>query len=312
MDVTISLNGGALVRSQGFMGSRFLCEAFVKRGHNLRAINPEDIYNESCNEKGCFYSRRTFSYDSSNDSFFESERDFKLSGDVFFVYGLGEDSSNPVISQKFMNQLFDLEAYYDYVLNSANATSYENKLKQQSFLKREGFPVIPSFDVGSFLDLECLIISEGGVIAKPHVGFLGKGVLYAGSSADLPIDFDFGNYVFQKFVPATEERRYLFLDNNLLLQRRVQRSGPFGREVYGGVDLIEGPKRERDLARRIMDSVGMFYGSVDFRGEGQSYVLEVNGSGTGVAPPDDGDLRDCYNLSGPIVKAVERKLEGSV
>lgn len=305
MDISISLNQGALLSQKGFVGSRLLCEAFINRGHNLRAINPADVFYRGKK----VFSRNSFGYLKENDSFYKREEDFPLEGDIFFVYGLGEDPNNMEVSKRFMQSLFVIENQYPVVLNSAETTSYEDKEKQNSYLLNNNFPVIPSYRICSRNDLEEVILEGEKIIAKPKLGFLGKGVLYFDNSDNLPEDFDFNEYVFQRFVPANEERRYLFLDGSLILQRSVGRKGPPGNEVYDGVTLIEGPNEEREMAREIIKNLDIFYGAVDFRGHPRSYILEINGSGTGVAPPDDGNLRDCYNIAGPIVKATERKLE---
>ena len=82
------------------------------------------------------------------------------------------------------------------------------------------------------------------------------------------------------------------------------KQGEPGRERCTNVDLMEGIPREIEIARKVIEKTGMFYGAVDFRGQ---YVLEINGSGTGVAPPTTANETDSYNLSDPIVQAVERK-----
>ncbi|MEK6871953.1 MAG: hypothetical protein AABX16_03555, partial [Nanoarchaeota archaeon] len=224
-----------------------------------------------------------------------------LTGDVFFVYSLGEEMSF-ASSKKFLESLYQLERQFNVVLNSAESTSYENKSKQ----KKLNFPWIPGFDVQTAKELSDLVSSGEKIIAKPLIGLCGQGVVYLGGINDLNKICDISQFLFEKYIPASEERRYIFLDGQCIIRRKIGKDGSPGKERCTSVDLTEGNERELKIARNIIHFLGMFYGAVDFRGD---YLLEVNGSGTGVAPPTASNEVDSYNLSNPIVQAVERKIK---
>ena len=304
MDVTLSLNEEARTFYEedrlkpGYFGSLALSRAFVGRGHNLSIVHPDHIYT-SGND---VYARNVFSFHPSR-GFTRKDTNARLSGDVFFVYGLGEDKNNPVVSKSFLDLLYPLEDQFTYMLNSAESSSYEFKPKQ----KKLDLPWIPTFAINSTSDLSDLLFTGEKIIAKPSIGYAGRGVLYLESLADLGKipEREISSYVYEKFVPSQEERRYIFLDNQLIIRRRTGKQGKPGKEYASSVDLMEGVAHEIEIARRAINEVGMFYGTVDFR---EQYLLEINGSGAGVIPPSVQGQNDPYNLSGIVVQAVERLL----
>lgn len=296
MDVYLSLSAGVQRSREGYLGSRFLSNAFVERGHNLRVVFPTDIYEK----KGIISFKREFVFDGTD---FQQENVSEITeGDLFFVYSLGEEGGFNA-SGKFMDLLYPLESQFGIMLNSAKSTSYEYKPKQKSL----DLPWIPGFDVHSRQDLTDLLDSGEKLIAKPSIGLRGEGVLFLGQSSDVTKipEYLIGNYFFEKFVHSREERRYIFLDGQLIIRRKVRKEGLPGKESFAAVDLMEGNPREIEIAKRAVKETGMFYCGIDFRGD---YLLEINGSGTGVAPPTIGNEMDSYNLSSPIVQATERKL----
>lgn len=303
MDVTISLNEGARIyyeedsEKEGYLGGVFLARAFANRGHNVSIVHPRDV---NKNNKGVF-TRNLYSFSREN-GFVKSNENVLLKGDVFFVYGLGEDKESSKITSDFMNLLYPLEAQYGLMLNSAESTSYESKDK----LKTLDLPFVPGFDISSKRDLCSLLKSGEKVIAKPNVGFQGIGIRFLEGIKNISIisGDSLGDYVYQKYVPANEERRYIFLDNELIIRRRIEKRGSPGNEVCTNVNLMEGYEQEIDIARNAIEQCQMFYAAVDFRGD---YVLEINGSGTGIAPPTVKNQMDSYNLGWPIVQAVERR-----
>jgi len=304
MNITFSLNEKARTSSignktiEGYIGSGSLVRAFANRGHILNIIHPNDLY--KINDE--IYSKNIYGFDN-NVGFYKKDVRCLLSGDVFFVYGLGEDNDLD-ISKNFMNYLYQIEKQFNLVLNSAESTSYEFKPKQKTL----DLPWIPKFQVNSKNDLVSLVKYNEKIIAKPTIGFAGKGVHYIGNIDD--IDFipshQINYYVYEKFLPAREERRYLFLDNQLIIRRKIGKTGYPGKEEVISVDLFEGIDREIKLSKKIISNLEMFYGSVDFRGE---YLLEINGSGTGVAPPTINGQEDCYNIPYIILQAIERKVD---
>ncbi len=301
MNITLSLNEEARTFYEedpmkvGYIGSLSLSRAFINRGHNLSIVHPNDVYKD----KGYICARKIYGF---NNRFYKKQEDLFLFGDVFFVYGLGEDQSLD-ISKRFMDSLYTLENQFRYVLNNAESTSYEYKPKQKTL----NVPWIPGFEIKTKDDLVDLVNSGEKIIAKPNVGYASRGIRYLEKLSDtnkIPED-QINSNLYEKYIPANEERRYIFLDKELIIRRRMIKSGEPGNEISTSVDLMEGYNNEIVPARNIITSLGMFYGAVDFRGE---YVLEINGSGTGIAPPTISGQEDPYNLSSVIVQAVERRV----
>jgi len=279
----------------GYMSSRFLADAFVKRGHNLTIIHPNNLLEKD----GKIFSNKSFGF--KDGVFFDKEDNLYLKGDVFFVYSLDEERG-PESSKRFVDSLCILEKQFNFVLNTAESTSYEFKPKQ----KKLDLPWIPGFNVRRKEDLISLIDSGEKIISKPKIGACGQGINFLETREDIARIQDINNFFFEKYIPSDEERRYIFLDNQLIIGRKLTKAGTPGKERCINVDLIEGDNREIEIARKAIVQTGMFYGAVDFR---ESYLLEINGSGTGVAPPTVANELDSYNLSDPIVQAVERKLK---
>ena len=279
----------------GYMDSRCLADAFVKRGHDLGVVHPSDIF---C-KQGKLYARKIYAFN--KGVFSISQRDTMLSGDVFFVYSLNEERGLDS-SIRFIDFLYPMATQFNLVLNSAESTSYEYKPKQ----KKLNLPWIPDFDVQTAKDLSDLVASGEKIIAKPKIGACSQGIVFLEDVRDIKKIEDVHQFIFERYVPNQEERRYVFLDNQCIIQRKIKKEGAPGEERCTNVDLMEGPKKELELARQIVSSLGMFYAAVDFRGE---YLLEINGSGTGVSPITAEGEMDAYNISSPIVQAVERKLK---
>lgn len=302
MNITLSLDEECIdyfnevKTSRSYFGSLSLADAFNDKNHKLKIVHPSDVYKKN----NMIFSKRIFSFDKIL-GFNQIKSNSYLSGDVFFIYGLGEDKENPEISKKFMNYLYLLENQYFRVLNSAESTYYEFKPNQ----KKLNFPWIPHFEVKSKNNLEELILEEK-IIAKPCVGCASRGILYLSNKDDLEKINNIEDYLYERFIPAEEERRYIFLDNELMVRRKMKKYGIPGDEIVFDVNLFEGDDTEINIAKEVMRKIGMFYGAVDFRGD---YILEVNGSGTGVAPPTIKNKEDLYNLSSSIVKAVEKELK---
>lgn len=306
MDVTLSLDEECINYFNGiddlkrsYFGSLCLADAFNYRNHKLKIIHPNDIYKKN----NMIFSKRVFSFDRIL-GFNKIESNSYLSGDLFFIYGLGEDKENPKISRKFMDYLYLLENQYFRILNSAESTSYEFKPKQKTLR----FPWIPHFEVKSKNDLEELVLEEK-IIAKPCIGCASRGILYLSNKGDLEKIDNINDYLYERFIPAEEERRYIFLNNELMVRRKMKKYGIPGNEIVVDVNLFEGNDMEVNIAKEVMRKIGMFYGAVDFRG---NYILEINGSGTCVCPPTIENKNDDYNLSSSIVEAVEKELESSL
>jgi len=307
MNVTLSLNEGARTSyrdnvsgENGYVGSIFLATEFANHGHDLSVVHPQDLF--QVEKDVC--AQRVYGFTPENGFVEAKNSSRKVESDVFFVYGLGEDQDGVEVPKRFMNLLYGLEGQCGLVLNSADSTSYEFKGSRKGI---EDYPWIPNYSIGSKRDITDLLESGIDLIAKPKLGILGRGVEFLSRGQPIPSEIASGydSYIFEKFVPANEERRYIFLDGNLILRRRIERTGSPGKEVYANVDLMGGIESEERIARELIFKIGMFYGAIDFRGD---YLLEINGSGTGVAPPTIEGNQDAYNLSSPIVQAVERKV----
>lgn len=292
------VGGNPFGEESGYLGSKFLAKTFIDRGHDLHIVHPSDL----TERKEGVYAKKTYSF--IGNQFRERSRDEPLFGDVFFVYGL-EEEAGPVESKRFMDLLFRIDngQFFGHVLNDAESTSYEYKPKQKSL--RLPWPI--TFRVDSRKDLASLL-ENNEMIAKPSIGARSQGIvpLFRPEDVDSIPEGDTDKYVFESFIDASEERRYVFLDNQLILRRRALKRGLPGAETFEGIDLFEGIPGEIEIARKAVDMTGMFYCAVDFRGD---FLLEINGSGTGVAPPTIGSEFDSYNLSSPIVRAVERRFE---
>lgn len=307
MNITLSLNSEAInlyqkygitvVPEVDYLDSRCLADSFINRGHNLRIVNPEDVFEK----EQAIYSKKVFNFKSYE--VFSEEKNCHLEGDVFFVYHLGEESGVD-ISKKFMNSLYTLEKQYKHVINSAESTSYEFKPKQ----KKLDLPWIPGFNIQSKKDLVSLIKASEKIIAKPCIGKASMDILLLEKSEDVNLVCQKGisNFLYEKFIPDNEERRYVFLDNQYIIGRKAIKGGLPAKEKIISIDIMEGNPNEIKIARDIVSKTGMFFCAVDFRGK---YLLELNGSGTGMSPPSVGKQLDLYNLSGPVVMAVERYIK---
>ena len=297
MNIAMSVDQKIRMDNSKYLGSMALIESFERRSHNLSLIHPDEIYTKS----GDIYVKKIFGF--KDEKFYQKGEDARITGDAFLVYGLGEDAKNPDMSKRFIDSLAQLENQYEHVLNNAVATSYEFK----SFQSGLDLPWIPRFNIKSQKDLKDLIDSGEKIIAKPTIGCAGNGILYYGSITDLDKinESKLSDYVFEKYIEASEERRYIFLDRNLIVRRRIEKSGDPGKEEVTLVDLMEGDSNEIKIARSAIDKMDMFYGAVDFRGD---YLLEVNGSGTGVISVNTENSKGPYDLSSVVVQAIERKV----
>ncbi len=311
MRVTLSLSQEAIdlyrkqrISGKGRLCSRFLADSFIKRGHELKLIDPLKIY-EKNNQ---IFAKESLNFNKYVGGFYGKTENYPLSGDVFFVYNLGEQEG-PNVSENFLKSLYSLENQYFSVLNSAESTSYEFKPKQKSL----DLPWIPEFKVKSKSNLISLLKSGKQIIAKPVIGLGGQGIVFLNDLKKVDFIFKKGlsNFFYEQFVPADEERRYIFLDNQYVIGRKCGKFGLPGEEHFSSVNLMEGIPKEIELARKIVKDTGMFFCAVDFRGD---YLLEINGSGTGVAPPDPEEVEqlDIYNLSGPVVMAVEKHIQDKI
>jgi glutathione synthase/RimK-type ligase-like ATP-grasp enzyme len=278
-----------------YEGSLSLLGAFQDRGHDVRVVHP----NHFGVVNGMPISGESYNFD--GERFMPVEKDRVLYGDVFFLYGLGEDLEDVSMTTRFIDLLPSVERTYGNVINSPESTRFDLKSEQRKL----NLPWIPSFDVKNSGDLVDLLENGERIIAKPNVGYLGQGIVYLEGKDSIGKikEGKIGEYIFERFVPSTFERRYAFLDGDFIFARKLLKSGQPGREEIRGAKLISGDEDEREIARRAMEMTGMFFGCLDFRGE---YALEINGSGTGVNRHRF-DRTLIYDISRDVVKAVEKK-----
>jgi len=290
-DFSRYLKGDKTVPS--YDSSRSLYKEFEKRGHDVYLVHPTQIFG---NDKKYF--ENLFRIDGSK---LESvKKNWKVDGDVFFVRSLGEDASEDK-SLEFMSGLYDIEKQVGIMLNDAKSTSYEYKPKQKSL----DLPFIPGFDVRNEYDLETLLVQGKQIIAKPNIGFYGMGIIYLENmnNVDLIPNESIAKYSYELFMPEKIEKRYIFLDGEIIVKRIMEKFGEPGKEKFGRRYFNTSPdKLEMDIVHEAMDMTGMFYGCVDFR---QGHILEINGSGTGTTS-ENGDYI-FYDINSEIVDKVEEK-----
>lgn len=294
MKVIFSLNEEAydfdkkiLIEESNYKSSFCIIKEFISRGDSVYTIIPSDI---RCNSP----------FNVSANHYLHNLDGFKyigclpISGDLFFVRSLSED--NLEYAHYFMEHLFDIENQVGLMINSALSTSYENKINQ----KKLNLPFIPDFRINNKKDLEILLKEEKRIIAKPFVGAMGLGVKYLDSPSSLEkiSEESLANYCFEKYIPEQIEKRFIFLDREIVIRRGMKKVGRPGEESIGYRWLLNEDTSEKEkIVRSAMDQTGMFYGCVDFRGD---YVLEINGSGTGAGALDD-QKKPIYDLTSKIV-----------
>lgn len=308
MEVTISVNEEAIPyiernsEQSRFRSTVNLVNEFDKKGHDLTIIHPRQVY--SVDE--LVYT--PYQYKFKNGSLIKKENEEMISGDVFYVNHVAEDSMNPRLISNFLNSLYLIEKQVGIMLNDAASNSYRSKEKQRTL----PIPWIKSYSVNSKEELEDLIVKEEKIIGKPKIGSRSIGVHYFDGLTSL-IDFDpllINNYVFEKYMPEQVEKRYIFLDGKVIMNRVMEKVGSPAKEKGGEKMINPNPDyKELEIAKTVADMTGMFFGSVDFR---QEKVMEINSSSTSVtsggAPQLNGYSGNLlYNLKSEVVDAIEKK-----
>jgi len=293
MRITLTLNKEAIT-NKSYESSEKIIQEFQRRGHEVFAVPPTEIQELDGIVNGTHYSFE--------EKRFISKGFSPVRGEVVLVRSLGEDAINPQDSYNFIFSLLPkIQRQVDVCINDAQSTSWEYKPKQKTL----NLPFIPSFQVNSKRELESLLEDEE-IIAKPAVGLMGGGVLYLkGKKTASQISEDrLNSYCFERFISAESERRYLFLGENIIISRDVERIGSPGNEKYGKRTLVkQSNPREIAIIKEVMKLTGMVYGCVDFRNE---YVLEINGSGTGTCVPNE-DGTEGFGFVSTLVDFVEKK-----
>ncbi|MFH1972734.1 MAG: hypothetical protein ABIJ18_04635 [archaeon] len=306
MDVCVSINsnvGDSFTKNNYYYGSSSqLADEFLNRGHNLTIVHPQDLIMLP----GGLHTKKFLK---KVDGELIATRGGYVRPEVFFIRSLGENSEDPrKAAHNLLSRLSYLEEQGILVLNSTESTQYEDKVTQKNIQA----PFIPNFSIESIGELEALVRDEKeGIIAKPIVSFRRIGVVYLSSSEDVKAYFKSDDkvrdYVFERFIPDQLERRFIFLNGEIIATREVRLKGLPGKEVSDVVDCcMDLTSSDKKIVQSVIEQTGMFYGCVDFRGD---YVLEINGSGTGTLCTSFDGLRE-YALENQIVKAVEEKVYG--
>lgn len=303
MRITLSLNEDYVTpadRRKGDYGSSVeLIREFQKRGHQVFVIHPTKL-----SQPNGIVCANHYKLNERYELILEEESS-PIRGEVFFVRSLGEDAQDSQNSKGFISQLPRIEKQVVCCFNSAEATSYEYKPKQKTLT----LPWIPQFRINSRHGLEELLMQGEKIIAKPAIGHLGIGIIYLDgkeSAISIP-EQRIGDYCFERFVPNRVERRFIFLDGELMIVRGLEKVGHPGKEDFGERWLVQGDvyPSEVEIVRKVVEMTGMFYGCVDFR---EDYVLEINGSGTTCGSKNLAGTQ-LYQLTPKVVNAVERKVD---
>jgi len=115
-------------------------------------------------------------------------------------------------------------------------------------------------------------------------------------------------FVFEQFIPADTEIRYVFLFGQIIASKINERIGLPGKEKYRDrFPNKDYDPRHVEIVKMAIDATGMKYGSVDFR---KDYVLEVNGAGTGTFSEHNyGRGKMLYDATDRVMDAVERAVK---
>lgn len=288
-----------------FTEDAYLLALFASKGHEVTYVHPSEII--SHNNEVYFSSEwklsgasPLYSRDVSGVQPVQVGKNVSPSADVVFVRGLGEDEDASFQKKRtFFKSLFSLENQVNLMLNSARTTHFEIKEEQ----KKLDLPFIPYWRVNSKADVKDLLDYEKDLIFKPDIGFMGRGVQYisSGNSLDFLTDEMLKYASFEKVIPEQKEIRYIVMDGDILLVREAKRTGDLGAEQNSSISLIPNNDVKREeIVKSAIQKTGLFYGSVDFRGD--NHLLEINGSGTSI-----GVSYGLYNLGPTLVTAVEKK-----
>ncbi|MFP4195802.1 MAG: hypothetical protein ACLFSN_03500 [Candidatus Woesearchaeota archaeon] len=281
----------------------YLYNLFSRRGHEVTYIHPGDI---KADDSGVYFAsewklnggENQFTRDISSVSTEQINENSRPDADVVFIRGLGEDESSKFQNERtFFNHLFNLENQVSLMLNSARTTYFELKPEQ----KKLDLPFIESWRVDSRDELYDLIKEENGVVLKPDIGFMARGVEYLSPDRSLESISEevIRNSSFERVNSSKQEDRYIVMAGKPLFAQEFLRSGDVGKEKTIDTYFVPFEKQKLDVVYDAIDQTGLFYGAIDFKGD---HLLEINGSGTGL-----GTIYGLYNLASTICKSVEDK-----
>lgn len=156
-----------------------------------------------------------------------------------------------------------------------------------------GVPLPQRFEVRDVEDGLSLVRGQGALVKKPRFGVMGFGVrrlLPEESDEALRVKLrdrfqdPWEMFQFQEYVKEVEQegtRRLIVVDDEVVVAARFLNPASFITNVHQGgqIHSYDPTRKEVRTARECARAYGIRFGSVDFIG---SYVLEVNGSGTGL------------------------------
>ena len=284
-----------------YRSSRDLLNTCLSRGHEVRIVHPDHAVPGQGFSKVYYLDGQTI-----------VETDQPFDTDVLFARHNGENLDFQA-TDNFIDTLKSLEGVIPLLINNGHATSFERKDRQKTL----PLPFIPSFQVDTLDGLVDLVKQHPeGIIIKPIYGFLSKGVEYVQSEADVDglvhqgrlAEGNLNKFVFEQFIPADTEIRYVFLFGKIIASKINERIGLPGKEKY----RHRFPNKDYDprhvkIVKMAIDATGMKYGSVDFR---KNHVLEVNGAGTGTFSEQTyAEGKMLYDATDRVMDAVERAVK---
>ncbi len=282
MKLTIVINDDfSNARDRLYESSFKLMNTIEALGHDLTVTHPQMIFNT---EEGPKFSE-VFRLDGGILSTTEEKPE---DSEAVLVRSYGYTDSE---CDKLIEALETYERMGKAVVNPSHSIRYSNK----KIMRTLDLPFIPEIRFESADEIKRHVAKGTPLIAKPSMGFFGKGVEYIATEDDIDKIGEGENYIFETFVPAEKETRVTFIDGQILFARNKHVEGEPAREKTVGHSYEPVSEHQRKIAEYVMKTTGMVVGSVDFRGD---YVLELNGSGIGMIP----------DTSKEILSAIQKRV----
>lgn len=313
MKVVMSINADIKDFSPGnislspYNASFELYQHFANRGHDVSFVSPSEVVGSS----GAIFQKE---YKIKNGEVICVGSNVAPKGDVFFMRGFGQDAKSVDVTKRFFDAMGQMENRFGFMANSPETAWYDLK----NYQKKLDVPFIPSPRIKSLSDLEKSLNDGKRIVAKPHSGFYGKGLLFLDNASEARKcfrDLSFEGYSFEYGVYG-DEPGYFFLDGEPILKKVLRKPHVFGVQESIGLEVgdIYENSEELKVAREIIEKTGAFYGRVDFKGQGPNgevQVLEYNGSGSsqvGYLDPSNRSLGTYFDFGERLVKEVEKKV----
>jgi len=178
--------------------------------------------------------------------------------------------------------------YFDKKFKTTLATS--DKLTSIVLLGLSGLPIIPTFycEREKILENANFLIKKFGfpIIAKELMSHHSKNVFVLRSKEDFKM-LDGHQFLFQKFIPLSDEYRFLVLGNEVKSIQRMYRdlSGikaqVDNRYDYKYINVSEMSGQMKELAVKCAEGLNLQVAGVDLlvaKNKSDIYVIEVNGN----------------------------------